>query len=141
MARVYATESDWLTYTGLDTAPEGLAGRLAVASRVVDVLLRGVPYATDDDGMPTDDEVKETMSLATCAQSLITPAARDGGQPAAWSSVEIASVQLSGGARSDAVQVGRLWVAVDCLTALEAGGLSTAVAEDRGLAWTFPTGS
>lgn len=69
MGRVYATSSDYATYTGA-TAPSGIDRSLAAASLLVETeMLRTAVYDTDDDGLPTDTDVIEAMRDATCAQA------------------------------------------------------------------------
>lgn len=97
MARVYATEAAYVTYTGA-AAPANVAMLLRIGSRVVDALLTGVVYDVDDDGLPTDVDVAQALSDATCA--IAGEAAGTGvldvGGTQAWDSVGIGNVSLSG---------------------------------------------
>lgn len=67
MSRVYATEDDYKTWTGDDTATATTA-QLRNASLVVDELLATAVYDVDEDDLPTDDAVIEALRDATCAQ-------------------------------------------------------------------------
>lgn len=66
---VYATVSDYITYTGASASiflPSSVFSR---ASRVIDTALRAAVYDTDVDGLPTDDGVLAALRDATCAQA------------------------------------------------------------------------
>lgn len=90
------------------------------ASKVVDELLVGVVYDVDTDKLPTDTDVAEAMSDATCAIALqakadgtLTP----GGSSQQWSSISIGSVSLSG-PTSDPLVVLGLSVPTDAILSL-----------------------
>lgn len=97
MARVYADEAAYVAYTG-GAAPDNVALALRLASRVVDVLLTGVVYDVDTAGLPTDPDVAEALSDATCciAQEAATTGILDAGGTQEWDSVGIGKVSLSG---------------------------------------------
>jgi hypothetical protein len=119
MARVYATSTDY--------TPE----QLRLASSLVDVLLRGVVYATDADGMPTDPDVAQAMSDATLAIAgeLDATGATLPGSTQEWDSVRMATVALSGRkAKTGATLVAGLPVPAAALVALASIGVPRVVA-------------
>jgi hypothetical protein len=64
--RVYATADDYRNWTG-DLTAAALPAQLRAASARLDNALRGVYYATDEDGLPLDLDVEEAMRDAVCA--------------------------------------------------------------------------
>lgn len=69
--RVYATPSDYYDYIGADDPGDeaaDLEAMLRRASAQVDGYLRGARYDVDEDGYPTDPDVDEAITDATCAQ-------------------------------------------------------------------------
>lgn len=119
--RQYATATELATYTGT-AAPANADVLLQKASRLVDVLLRGVVYDIDADGLPTDTDVADALQTATCAQAalLATLPADDG---AAWDTVSIGSLSLSSKRAASGVDIDGVPVAADCLATLRAAGL------------------
>lgn len=99
MARVYATEADYLAYTGTAEAdaPANLTTLLRVASGVVDHLLRARLYDVDAAGLPTDADDIAAMQDATCAIARDADAigALAAGATGEWGSVSIGNVSLS----------------------------------------------
>lgn len=68
MARVYATETDLIAYTG-QAAPDGAAALLRQASQFLDAnVFRVCWYRVGADGLPSHAEVAEAFSDAVCAQ-------------------------------------------------------------------------
>lgn len=76
--RIYATVEDlrqWLQIA--DTSPgdepderlEDAEQVLRSASLIVDRVLRNSYYDTDDEGMPTDPDIRDALRDATCAQA------------------------------------------------------------------------
>lgn len=65
----YATADDLTDFlSAADAALVDEAARLlARASEQIDKYVRQ-PFGTDDNGLPTDDDVAEALKLATCAQ-------------------------------------------------------------------------
>jgi len=63
--RVYATTTDYTTFTDGDTTTDALLRR---ASVVVEGLTRLAVYDVDVDGMPTDPDIDQAFTDATCAQ-------------------------------------------------------------------------
>lgn len=99
MARVYATSSQYLAYTGESAAPADIDARLRRASAFLDAqVFRLCAYDADaTTGLPTNPLVSGAFADATCAQvewgvqvGDITGAAGVG-----WGSVEIGSAKLS----------------------------------------------
>lgn len=66
--RVYATSGDLTAYPV--TVPAGVSAGLLLqrASRDVDRALLTAVYETDDDGMPTDADIRQALRDATCEQ-------------------------------------------------------------------------
>jgi len=95
--RVYATPTDYdsLAEEPWDGSNQVLLARLRSASIEVEKLTRMAVYATDDDGYPTDPDVSEAFTEATCA---IVEFWQDTGDPrgvdAAQGAVKILSVSL-----------------------------------------------
>jgi hypothetical protein len=68
MGRVYATSADYQTYSG-QTPPADIDRLLARASELLDSeVVKAAWYDTDDAGLPTNVDVAEAFSEATCAQ-------------------------------------------------------------------------
>jgi hypothetical protein len=109
------------------TAPANLDKLLRNASRAVDVLLVGVLYDTDVDGMPTDDDVAAAMSEATCAIAAEAAAlgTLDAGSTQTYESVSIGNVSLQnlqGASDSDSPSVGGMLIPAVALLALNSIG-------------------
>lgn len=97
MARVYATQAQYETYTG-QTAPADIAARLARASRFLDSrAFRLCWYEVDEDGYPTNAVVAAAFADAVSAQVQWWEETGDElGTAGRWGSVKIGSVSLSG---------------------------------------------
>lgn len=68
--RVYATADDYQQYVGDGgIVPPRIDYELQLASAVIDFAMTGAIYDTDDNNMPTDDQVSSMMCLATCQQT------------------------------------------------------------------------
>lgn len=97
-ARVYATVSEYETYTGTTPAPTTTAARLRKASRMLErMVLRFCLYDTDTaTGAPVHPLVIAAFSEATCAQVAWWAAVGEpsGSDAVGWGSVAIGSVQL-----------------------------------------------
>lgn len=96
--RRYATTEQLAAYPGGDSIPAEWQSRLLrAASRAVDELLRGVRYATDGDGYPTDPDVAEVLTDSVCAIAVEAKAAGmlEAGASQQWGSASIGSVSLS----------------------------------------------
>ncbi|WP_213816185.1 hypothetical protein [Glaciihabitans sp. dw_435] len=67
--RVYATEADYIAFAEepSELDPAVLLKRLRSASEEVDSLTLFSRYALDDDGFPTDADVSDAFTAATCA--------------------------------------------------------------------------
>lgn len=120
---VYATTGDLAEY--LDTeAPANADRLLARASRVVDSLLIGARYATDEQDQPTDPTVVDALLDATVIQAAYW---HHNGEPdqgsARYSSVSIGSVRLQGGGAAAAGSVDGVEVAPGVVTVLQVPGL------------------
>lgn len=97
MARVYATQAQFETYTG-QTAPADIDARLAQASRFLDSqVFRICCYDVDDTGLPSNEVVAAAFADAACAQVQwgIDVGDTTGAAGAGWGSVEIGTVKLS----------------------------------------------
>lgn len=98
MARIYATSTQYETYTG-QPAPAGIAKMLADASRMLDSkVFRLCWYEADAvTGMPTNAVVVEAFRDAVCAQAEWGDETGDtiGAAAAGWGSVELGSAKLS----------------------------------------------
>lgn len=105
MARVYADTTDLSEWTG-DPLPNDPDRLLARASTYIDLALIGVRYATNEQGMPTSQQVAEALTDATCAQAQYWDELGDTGSGAigVYSDVTIGSLSLStpGGASAGA---------------------------------------
>lgn len=124
--RQYADSTALAAYPGGGNVPTAEADPLLrTASRLVDVLLRCVAYPTDTDGYPTDANVAEALSDATCA---IVAETYETGQlaPGAtqqWQQVSIGSVSLGGRQAADgAVTVHGVTIPAAALLALGSVG-------------------
>lgn len=96
--RQYADSTALAAYPGGSAvASDSVDLLLRTASRVVDKLLTGILYDTDSDGMPTDTDVAQALSDATCAIALEADArgSLNAGQTQQWESVQIGNVALS----------------------------------------------
>lgn len=67
MALAYASEADLTTYTG-EPAPAGAARLLREAAALVRFATRNDLYDVQPSGLPSDDDLREAMRDATCAQ-------------------------------------------------------------------------
>lgn len=67
--RVYATEADYTAVAeeAWDGDADTLLKRLRAASVEVEKLTRRSRYTTDDDGFPTDADIADAFTEATCA--------------------------------------------------------------------------
>lgn len=67
--RVYATAADFTAVAedDWDGDPEALSKRLRAASVEVEKLTRRARYDTDADGFPTDQDIADAFTEATCA--------------------------------------------------------------------------
>lgn len=97
----YATTAALSTWVGSSqTLPDATeqARLLERASMVVDALLIAAVYDVDSDGNPTDADVAEALSDATCAQvEWWLETGDELGAASAWGQVAIGSVRLSRG--------------------------------------------
>lgn len=73
----YATVEDFTTFLDGEPAPPYAARLLTVAQQIVDDLLIGAVYDTDDDGNPTDPDVIAALRDATCAEAQYLAASGD----------------------------------------------------------------
>ncbi|MFL1440401.1 head-tail connector protein [Nocardiopsis protaetiae] len=73
MVLVYATPAQLAEWLELEDPPAGATLALRDASLVIDGLLVGVVYDTDETGAPTDPDVAEVLMEATCAQAVFKP--------------------------------------------------------------------
>lgn len=124
--RQYADIPALTAYPGGATVPvEDADAHLRTASRVVDRLLTGIVYDTDTDGLPTDTDVAEAMSDATCAivvEAIATGALAAGGTQQ-WDSVKIGNVSLGAPRKGgDTLVVYGLPIPTAALVALSAVG-------------------
>lgn len=133
MPRVYATAEQLAAYPGGSTVPEDSAPDfLILASAVVDLILVGRVYAVDDDGLPTDTDVADSLQRAVCAivvESYATGALSQGAT-LQWESVAIGSVQLSnlqGASVSDPIVVMGLPIPPAAIIALSSVGYALVV--------------
>lgn len=98
MAVVYATEADYLTYTGETSAPSGIDGLLTRASAMLDArVFRLCVYDVDVDGAPTSQLVEAAFRDATCAQVQWWDELGDstGASAAGWGTLELGTARLS----------------------------------------------
>lgn len=97
MPRVYATSTDYQAHTG-QTPPATIDQLLADATRMLEArVLRLCWYEVDEDGMPTNATVLETIRAAVCSQAhwWVQVGDSTGAVGVGWSSVGIGSVNLS----------------------------------------------
>lgn len=98
MARVYAEPADLASELGVSDPPDNAEQLLRRASLMVDGLLVGAVYRTDDQSMPTDSDVSDALRQATVIQAAYWHRT---GQPVEgagqWGNVNIGSVSLSQG--------------------------------------------
>ncbi|MEV0445855.1 hypothetical protein AB0I84_12870 [Streptomyces spectabilis] len=108
MARVYATQAQYETYTG-QPAPADIAARLSRASRFLESeVFRLCWYDADSEGYPTHVRVREAFADAVCAQVQWWAETGDElGTAGQWQSVKIGSVALSGPGSSGSGPGGR----------------------------------
>jgi len=100
--RVYATSSDYVTYTG-DEPPAKIDALLRRASAQVESHIRLAVYDVDDEGYPTDVDVADALRDATCAYAAYWNDTGDiTGAEAVAGPVKIGSVQLGGTATGGA---------------------------------------
>lgn len=97
MAPVYATKSDLESFLGGETV-DNADRLLKMASMLVDSLLIGAVYETDDQQQPTDSDVADTLLDATVLQAAYW---HENGEPidgaSRFGNVNIGSVSLSRG--------------------------------------------
>ncbi len=97
-APIYATVEDYRSWLGEQSAD--VSDRLLrQASRIIDELLIGAVYDTDTDDYPTDPDVRQALTDATCAQAEWMDAAGDTagtGDVQTVTSASIGSVSYSG---------------------------------------------
>ncbi|MFG2528280.1 hypothetical protein [Streptomyces sp. NPDC048516] len=103
----YATPEALTAWTG-QPAPADAERLLARAGEDIDSALLTAVYAVDEDGDPTDPDVRAALSDATCAQVEYQLAAGDDGTGAGgqWNSVSIGPVSLSGRSTATATTSG-----------------------------------
>jgi hypothetical protein len=97
--RVYATGADYgrLAEDDFEGDEQKLGKRLRSASIEVEKLVRLAVYDTDDDGYPTDSDVSDAFTEATCAIVEHWEITDDPtGAEAAAGAVKIGSVSLGG---------------------------------------------
>lgn len=132
--RVYATVADYEDFTDGEHEPESegkITAKLRRASLVIDGLTRLSRYDVDDDGMPTDPDVDQAFTDATCAQAAYWDTTDDptGGEAVAGP-VKIGSVSLGGsGATGNAqskTDAGAARVAPEAVDILRTAGLLSA---------------
>jgi len=122
LGRSYATTGQLADY--LRTAPPANAARvLPLATEVIDDLLFGGYWTTDDAGMPVDERVVTALRKAVCAQVEWWRANGDpdglGAATQTWGDVAIGSVKLSRGQNAEKPAE----IAPAAVRALRAGGL------------------
>lgn len=69
MTRVYATVEELMAFLDPDPVPANAGRLLKNASRRLDGILIGACYATDTNGMPTDQDVIDLFREAVCLQA------------------------------------------------------------------------
>ncbi len=124
MAPVYATPSDLAAFLGLAMPPENADRLLATASTLVDGLLIGAVYRTDEQQQPTDSAVSDALLDATVTQAAYwhhNGAPVEGGSR--WGNVSIGSVNLSNGESPTYAESDGQTVAPGVLTRLRVAGL------------------
>lgn len=115
----YATSQELAEYLHEDEPPEDAERLLERASEVVDGLLIGAIYDTDDDDMPTSNAVRETLRKATCAQVDYWLESGGSEHGAVYSQASIGNVSLT---RAGANRRGED-IAPHAITVLRTGGL------------------
>lgn len=99
MARIYATSTQYETYTGTAPAPAGISKMLADASRMLDSQVFRLCWFEADavTGMPTNALVLQAFADATCAQAEWGDEVGDttGAAGVGWGTVKLGSAQLS----------------------------------------------
>lgn len=128
-APVYATDEEYgESPYGQATAPADIAGRLAIASRDIDELLVPAWYDTDENQMPTDEDVAEAMRDATIAQASYTidPTAHlsEGEVPAGYTSVSLGSASMSRSKAAPEVRINGIAYHPRVYALLRQGGLT-----------------
>lgn len=73
----YATVADFTAFLDPDPVPANAARLLDRASEVLDELLIGVRYDTDELGAPTDPQLVELFRKATCLQAQYVDSLKD----------------------------------------------------------------
>lgn len=94
---VYATEADYLTYTGEESAPDGIDSLLKRASQMLDAqVFRMCVYDVDAAGAPTHPLVTAAFRDAVCAQVAWWDELGDssGASAAGWGTLELGSARL-----------------------------------------------
>lgn len=104
---VYATVSDYLSWTDVASAPLGLSRVLTVASTRVDEMLVGVVYDVDTAGRPTDLDVAELLRNVTCEQALYMLEVGDTTGAGSFTELTVGRVSWQQGAGSSATQPSR----------------------------------
>lgn len=128
-APVYATDEEYETSPyGQATAPAGIAGRLAIASRDIDELLVTAYYDVDENEQPTDEDVIEAMREATIAQASYTidPTAHlsEGEVPAGYTSVSLGSASMTRSKAASEVRINGIAYHPRVYALLRQGGLT-----------------
>ena len=123
---VYATEEDVTEALGAENVPLNVNRLIVKASLMLDGLLVGMLYTTDDDDMPSDAKVIEC--LRDCVIAQIEYWGEGGSSPygasGQYSSVSIATVALTKSSSSGGtgVQINGVDVAPDVVTLLRVAG-------------------
>lgn len=127
--RVYADQAAYVAYHG-GTAPAQVDRLLRMASRVVDSILVGRVYDTDPDGYPTDVDVAQALSDATCAIAGEADARglAVAGSTEDWQAASIGGVSLTRGSGTGVETVQGVPVPPDALLALQSVGYQLVVA-------------
>lgn len=95
-SRTYATPSDYYAFTGTSGDDAVIAAALRRASLVVESLVRLSQYTVDDDGYPTDSDVSQAFTDATCAQAqFVRDTGSDTGADPKFQSMSLGSLSLS----------------------------------------------
>jgi hypothetical protein len=107
MARVYATATNYMTYTG-QAPPANIDVQLANATRLLEAEVFRLCYYTADTvtGMPTDAAVLSAFSDAVCAQVEWWVEVGDsiGAIGVGWAEIKIGSAMLSKGTGQSAAR-------------------------------------
>lgn len=132
---LYATVSEFEAYTGT-SAPADIERRIREATAAVKVATRSDRYRVQPNGLPSDDDVREALRSATCAQvaqridDAAEVAALPGGGIVTSSSIDGATVQLDtsiAATRRAAAQTNALCGAAYAI--LRAAGLASAAVQ------------